>query len=59
MEEKIPDGKSVCIPKRKLSRLKQYKKQEHKIAISPFIKGEEVTDTNRTTKEKQVQEDFQ
>ena len=41
-----------------MNRFKQFTKRAHKIDITPLIKGEEITQSGWSTKEKQIQEDF-
>ena len=58
LEAKAADGNSVFTPKQWLERFRQFTKREHKIDITPLIKGEDVTETGWTGKEKAIQEDF-
>ena len=45
-------------PRQCLEKFRQFTKREHKIDITPLLEGEDITDTNWTTKETAVQEDF-
>ena len=45
-------------PKQWLERFWQFTKREHKIDITPLIKGENVTEIGWTEKKKLIQEDF-
>ena len=45
-------------PKQWLERFRQFTKREHKIDTTPLIKGENVTETGWTGKEKLIQEGF-
>ena len=58
LEAKAADGNPVFTLKQWLERFRQFTKREHKIDIIPLIKGEEVTETGWTGKEKSIQEDF-
>ena len=58
LEAKAADGNPVFTPKQWLERFRQFTKREHKIDITPLIKGEDVTETGWTGKEKAIQEDF-
>ena len=50
LEEKTPDGKPAYTPKQWIERFKQFSKREHKMGITPLLKGEEMTATDWTTK---------
>ena len=41
-----------------MERFRQFTKREHKIDITPLIKGENITETGWTEKEATIQEDF-
>ena len=56
LEAKATDGNPVFTPKKWLERFLQFCKREHKIDITPLMKGEEIT--NWSGKERTVQEDF-
>ena len=58
LEQKTPDGKPAYTPKQWIERFKQFSRREHKIDITPLIKGEDITETKWSTKERQIQEDF-
>ena len=58
LEAKAADGNPVFTPKQWLERFRQFTKREHKIDITPLIKGEDVTETGWTGKEEAIQEDF-
>ena len=45
LEAKAADGNPVFTPKQRLERFRQFTKREHKINITPLIKGEDVTET--------------
>ena len=57
LETKATDGNPVFTP-RQLERFKQFTKREHKIDITPLLKGEEIIDSGWTAKEQAIQEDF-
>ena len=52
------DGNPIFTPRQWLERLRQFTLWEHKIDITPLLKGEDITDPERTGKETAVQEDF-
>ena len=56
LEAKATDGNPVFTPRQWLERFRQFCKREHKIDITPLMKGEEIT--NWSGKEKTIQEDF-
>ena len=58
LEAKATDGNSVITPRQWLERFRQFCKQEHKIDITPLLKGENITDADWNGKEQAVQEDF-
>ena len=58
LETKATDGNPVFTPRQWLERFKQFTKREHKIDITPLLKGEETTDCGWTAKEQAIQEDF-
>ena len=45
LEAKAADGNPVFTPKKWLERFRQFTKREHKIDITPLIKGEDVTES--------------
>ena len=57
-EVKASDGNAVFPPRQWLERFRQFTKRQHKIDITPLIKGEDVTDSGWFGKEKVPQEDF-
>ena len=52
------DGKPIYTPRHWLERFRQFCKREHKIDITPLLKGENITDADWKGKEQAVQEDF-
>ena len=59
LEAKASDGNPIFTPRRWLERFRQITKREHKIDITPLVKGEDITEAGWTTeKEAQIQEDF-
>ena len=58
LETKATDGNPVFTPRQWLERFRQFCKREHKIDITPLLKGENITDANWNGKEQAVQEDF-
>ena len=58
LETKVTDGNPVFTPRQWLERFRQFCKREHKIDITPLLKGENITDANWNGKEQAVQEDF-
>ena len=50
LEAKAADENPVFTPKEWLERFRQFTKREHKIDITPLIKGEDVTETGWTGK---------
>ena len=58
LETKTTDGNPVFTTRQWLERVWQFCKQEHKIDITPLLKGENITDANWNGKEQAVQEDF-
>ena len=52
LEAKAADGNPVFTPKQWLERFRHFTKREHKIDITPLIKGEDVTETGWTGKKK-------
>ena len=57
-EAKASDGNTIFTPRHWLERFRQFTKREHKIDITPLLKGEDNTDTEWTPKVTAVQEDF-
>ena len=51
LEAKASDGNAVFTPRQWLERFRQFTKREHKIDITPLIKGEDVTDSGWPGKE--------
>ena len=58
LETKATDGNPVFTLRQWLERFRQFCKREHKIDITPLLKGENITDANWNGKEQAVQEDF-
>ena len=58
LETKATDGNPVFTPRQWLERFKQFTKREHKIDITPLLKGEDITDSGWGAKEQAIQEDF-
>ena len=58
IETKATDGNPVSTPRQWLERFKQFTKREHKIDITPLLKGEDITDSGWGAKEQAIQEDF-
>ena len=59
LEEKASDGNPIFTPRQWLERFRQFTKREHKIDITPLMKGEDITETGWTAeKEVNIQEDF-
>ena len=58
LEAKTTDGNPVFTPRQWLERFRQFCKREHTIDIAPLLKGEDITDTGWTGKEKLIQGDF-
>ena len=56
LEAKATDGNPVFTPRQWLERFRQFCKREHKIDITPLMKGEEIT--NWSGKKQTVLEDF-
>ena len=56
LETKATDGNPVCTPRQWLERFRQICKREHKIDITPLLKGENITDADWNGKEQAVQE---
>ena len=46
LETKATDGNPVFTPRQWLERFRQFCKREHKIDITPLLKGENITDAN-------------
>ena len=57
-ETKATDGNPVFTQRQWLERFKQFTKREHKIDITPLLKGEDITDSGWGAKEQAIQEDF-
>ena len=45
LEAKVSDDNAVLTPRQWLERFRQFTKREHKIGITPLIKGEDITDS--------------
>ena len=58
LEEINHDRKPVYTSKQWINRIKQFSKRAHQVDITPLLKGEEITQTGWTAKEKHVQEEF-
>ena len=59
LEAKASDGNQLFTPRQWLERFRQFTKREHKIDITPLIKGEDITEAGWTAeKETNIQEDF-
>ena len=58
LETKATDGNPVFTPRQWLERFKQFTKREHKIDITPLLKGEDITDSGWGAKEQAIQENF-
>ena len=58
LEAKASERNAVFTPRQWLERLRQFTKREHKINITPLMKGEEVTEYGWSGKEKLIQEGF-
>ena len=61
LEAKATDGNPVFTPRQWLERFRQFCKREHKIDITPLMKGEDITNWSgkeQTTVKEDVQEDF-
>ena len=58
LETKSTDGNPVFTPRQWVEKFKQFTKREHKIDITPLLKGEDITDSGWAGKEQAIQEDF-
>ena len=59
LEAKASDGNPIFTPRQWWERFRQFTKREHKIDITPLIKGEDITEAGWTAeKETKIQEDF-
>ena len=56
LKTKATDGNRVFTPRQWLERFKQFTKREHKIDITPLLKGEEITDCGWAGKEQAIQD---
>ena len=56
--EATSDGKRIFTPKQWLEKFRQYTKRKHKMDIAEIIRGAEITQTDWSGKEAEVQEDF-
>ena len=59
LETKATDGNPVFTPRQWLERFKQFTKREHKIDITPLLKGEDITDSGYGAKEQAPEALFQ
>ena len=58
LEAKASDGNPIFTPRQWLEKFRQFTKREHKIDITPLVKGENITETGWTAeKEAQIQEE--
>ena len=58
LEAKASEGNPIFTPRQWLERFRQFTKREHKIDITPLMKGEGITETGWTAeKEVKIQED--
>ena len=55
---KATEGSPVITPKQWLERFRQFCKREHKLDITPLLKGEDVTENGLTGKAQAIQEEF-
>ena len=58
LEAKATDGNPVFTPRQWLERFRQFCKREHKMDVTPVVKGENMTDSGWSAKEQAIQEDF-
>ena len=58
LEAKASERNPTFTPRQWLERFRQVTKREHKIDITPLLKGEDITDTDWPGKETAVQEDI-
>ena len=59
LEAKASDGNPIFTKRQWLERFRQFTKREHKIDITPLVKGDDITEAGWTTEtETQIQEDF-
>ena len=58
LEAKATDGNPVFTPRQWLERFRQFCKREHKMDITPLVKGENMTDSGWSAKKQAIQEDF-
>ena len=56
--EATSDGKRIFTPKQWLERFRQYTKRKHQMDITKLIQGVEITQTEWSGKETEIQEDF-
>ena len=56
--EATTDRKKIFTPKQWLERFRQYTKQKFKMDMTELIRGEEMTQNDRATRENQIQDDF-
>ena len=52
LEAKASDGNQIFTPRQWLERFRQFTKREHKIDITPLIKGEDITEAGWTAEKK-------
>ena len=53
LEAKASDGSPIFTPRQWLERFRQFTKREHKIDITPLVKGEDITEAGWTAEKKQ------
>ena len=58
LEAKATDGNPVFTPRQWLERFRQFCKREHKMDITPLLKGENMTDFGWPAKEQAIQKNF-
>ena len=58
LEAKASDRNPVFTPRQWLERFRQFTKREHKIDITPLLKGEDITVNEWAGKDTAVQKDF-
>ena len=58
LETKATGGNPVFTPRQWLERVKQFTKREHKVDITPLLRGEDITNSGWAGKKQAKQEDF-
>ena len=58
LEAKASDVNPIFTQRQWLERFRQFTKREHKIDITPLLKGEDITDAEWSGRETAVPEDF-